>query len=605
MNAARFLSHLRSIGAEVEVSQGRLRVTMARGQLTEELKSEIAAQKGELLALLTHDPENDEVPALAPGAPRPLSLFQERLWFMYRWQPESTAYNMAAHWLSDGPVEVAAVVDAIVALAERHETLRSCFRENDGVPEAVVLAGVPVEVRDLRAKTAAEQRSTFEAERARELHRPFDLGKEAPSRFIVYRVTDDRVLTLLVAHHIAVDAWSMGLVGSYVTAAYAGTPLPAAPTRSYADYAAWQRSKLDADALKTDLDWWQSYLAGSPALSTLPSNRPRLTSPRGATREFRFDRALSEGVRSLARQSRVTVYMALTSALAAALHWYSGQERLLLGSPMGLRERPEFERMIGPFVNVLVLKLDLANDPTFSELLVRARGAVLDAHAHRDVPFERLVQRLKPAPAPGHAPLFQAAVVLHNGPDAVAIESGGALFDLSWFVREVDGEFVGGLEYRTDAYEDAAIGELIARLEAILRAAVKNPEERLASLPRLSEGERPPAQKPRDGAPGAANQATSLLADFARELEAGTLLAFTERRPEGASGRKTYSLDFSEVRRAALARTATASNASPSAVLCAAFVAFAHRYGGQTEFYAPLLADAPGSPGVPVLFGFR
>ena len=228
-----------------------------------------------------------------------------------------------------------------------------------------------------------------------------------------------------------------------------------------------------------------------PPVSSFPADYPRSAVPVGASHAFRFSRELSAGIQAMVREEGATVYMALLGACAAMLHWYTGQEDVVIGSPMGLRERPEFESVVGPFVNVLALRLGMSDDPTFADLLTRARGAVLDAHAHRHVSFERLVEYLNPARSLDHAPVFQVAVV-HHAPgagDDRPISSGGALFDLSWFVHEADSEMKSVIEYRSDVYTRETIAGVAARLEAILSAAVADRHRRLSELPLVTSAE--------------------------------------------------------------------------------------------------------------------
>ncbi len=394
LNAAELLERLRALGADVAVSDGRLRVSSPKGQLTDELKSSIAARKQELIALLSPR----DLIALPRTGDLPLSFFQERLWLLHHFQPQSTAYNLTATWTSEGPVDASYMARALSGILQRHEVLRSVFRDADGTPSVELLPeGAAVEIRDLRAlDNEDEQRLLIEEDGNEQVHTPFDLKHRPPARFMIYEISGDRLVTRLVAHHIAVDAWSMALIGREVTAAYDGREPPPASPFQYSDFAAWQRTGLESSYLKSELAWWERNLAGAPAVSTLPSLRSRRPFAPGAARVYRLGNELSSALRTLVREERVTPYMALVAACAAVLHSYSGQRDLVIGSPMGSRERPEFESIVGPFVSVLALRMDLNGDPTFTELLARARTAVLDAHAHRDVPFEKLVEHLKP-----------------------------------------------------------------------------------------------------------------------------------------------------------------------------------------------------------------
>jgi amino acid adenylation domain-containing protein len=305
---------------------------------------------------------------------------------------------------------------------------------------------------------------------------------------------DERTTTVMLAgHHIALDAWSIGLLVRELADDLARPGgLPATAPLQYADYAAWQRRTLDPQAIAVELDWWAQTLKGAPQLSVFAPDRMPDAPPSGTSLEFAWDAELSAGLRQLVREEGATVYMALLAACAALLRAHTGQGDLLLGSPMGVRERPEFETLVGPFVNLLVVRLDLADDPSFAELLRRARHALLEAHAHRQVPFEMLVERLKPVRTFNHSPLFQVAVVQHNATAQgdVSITGGGALHDLTWFVREVDGCFAGSLEYRSDLFSAAAIGRIASQLQTLLRAAVADRQRPISGLPLLTPAER-------------------------------------------------------------------------------------------------------------------
>ncbi len=494
MTAVALLAELSSLGIRLAAEDGRLRVNAPKGALTDELKARIAARKSELLELLSRPGHLGPAPLarVARDRPLPLSFFQERLWLLQRLDPTSTDYNLVTGWERTGLVEPERLLAAIRAVVARHEILRASFRDLESVPSIVLLPApqVPIEVHDLRGAPEPERSRLLQAGVDAALHTPFDLAA-GPARFAVYLLAADRAVTVVATHHIAVDAWSLRLLAGELDAAYEGRADGEPPPLQYVDYAAWQRGADDDRAIAADLAWWKKRLAGIPPVSTFPPDRPRTDRAAGAAHGFTLDRALSDRVRELARQEGATVYMALVAACAAALQWHTGQDDLVLGSPMGDRERPELEGMIGPFVNLLVLRLDLSDDPSFAELLRRARAMVLDAHEHRRVPFEKLVEQVKPVRSPELSPIFQVAVVHHNAPGATKpILGGGAIFDLTWFVHEDEGRLAGALEYRSDLYTPRTMARLAARLEAVLTAAAAEPHRRLSSFSLILEDER-------------------------------------------------------------------------------------------------------------------
>ena len=410
-----------------------------------------------------------------------------------RLEPGSTAYNIVAFWRCPEHVDSDRFVGGVQRLVARHEILRATFRDDgSGVPAVHLRDDNPVLVRDLGPLPEEELRRVVREAGEAASRSPFDLANEPPVRFVVFRWGAGQAALLVTAHHIAVDAWSMSLLERELAAACVGELGPP-PGVQYADYAAWQRGSEGSAEIAADVEWWRRTLAGAPPVSTFPADGARSPEARGALHGFEWSRELSEEVRALAQKHGATVYMALVAACAAVLHWQTGQDDVVLGSPMGDRDRPELETVVGPFVNLLALRLDLRDDPTFADLLVRAREAVLGAHEHRQAPFEKLVEVLKPVRSFEHAPLFQIAVVQHAaarpGDASAAIASGGAIFDLTWFVREIDGRLVGSLEYRADLYSKVTIERLARRLEAVLEAAVVDAGRRVSEVSLLTPDE--------------------------------------------------------------------------------------------------------------------
>jgi amino acid adenylation domain-containing protein len=493
LTAAEILSRLEALGMSVVADEGRLRVSGPRGQIDDELKAAIARRKDELLALVAG--RGDAVRRIARDGALPLSAFQERLWVLQRLDPDSTDYNIVSAWRSDEAVDAARVVAAIRAVVARHEILRSTFVDEGGQPSVRILGpeSVAVDRVDLGALEAGEQQRVIQEAAAAAAHAPFDLTTQPPLRCTVYAIDGGRAVALIAAHHVAVDAWSLGILGREIQAALEPAGLPPPPREvQYVDFAAWERSIQRSAAAAAELEWWRGRLAGVPPLSTLPTDRPRSDRATGGARAFAISPELSEGIRALARAEGATVYMALVAAMAVVLRWHTGQDDLVIAMPMGTRERPELEEMIGPFVNLLALRLDLSGDPSFAELLRRTRAAVLDAHEHRDVPFEKIVEEVRPVRSPEHAPLVQVAVVQHNAPVSATtvMFGGGAIYDLTCFFRDAGGQLGGGLEYRSDLYAVETIDAVIARVEAVLAAAVADRQRRLSEVSLLTPEER-------------------------------------------------------------------------------------------------------------------
>lgn len=495
MNAQELLDRLDAMGIELLAHEGRLRVSAARGSLDETLKQAIGEHKAELLTLLAartpgHAPP---LPRLPADGPLPLSLFQERLWILQQLEPQNTTYLLSASWRAPAGSSAAQLVAAIRRVHERQLGLRVVFSSDNGNPVARRVEVPEVPTHDLRGFDPLAQRQRVDADIEAAVHTPIDLAREAPVRFEVYILREDLLVVRAAAHHIAVDAWSLQILANDIARELAAPAPIDVPVLQYADYAAWQRRTSDPAVLAAELAWWEDLLKGAPQTSVFPADLPASDAPaRGATVDFEFDAEFSERLRQWVRGEHATVYMALLAATAALLRVHTGQGDLLIGSPMGVRERPEFEQVIGPFVNLQVLRLRLEDDPSFGELLRRARGAVLDAHEHRQVPFERVVERVRPVRSFQHSPLFQVAVVYHNAPaqQELLISSGGALHELTWFAREAGGRLVCSLEYRSDLYSHALVQRLASQLQTLLRAAVDRPEQPVSRLPLLSAEER-------------------------------------------------------------------------------------------------------------------
>lgn len=492
MNASKLWSKLASLGIDLSAAAGQLRVRARPGVITPELQKEIAQSKQELLAVLEAGPTETGLTRLPRNGSLPLSFFQERLWVIQRLDPESTAFNMVAMWLSARRTTVQERVARLRAVVSRHEVLRCVVDEQAETPCARPLApaDVVVEVVDIAGLSQSAQLERVTSDRLAATRRPFDLASEPPIRFTVYDA-GGHVVTLMAAHHIAIDAWSATLLRHEIEADPKIFETESGPFQ-YADYAAWQRRMHETADFSASLDWWAERLARIPQLSAVPADSVPAAQGVGATVPFSWNTPLSNGIRALAQAHGATLYMALVAAWAAVVGRHAHQDDIVLGSPMGSRELSALEMMVGPFVNLLVLRLDLSDDPTFIELLSRARSAVLDAHEHHHTSFEKLVERLKPARSLNRSPIFQTAVVLHSAAqdEDLEIHGGGAVHDMTWFVREVNDGIVGSLEYRSDIYTVETATRVVRHLELLLRSAIAEPALPVSKLALVSAEER-------------------------------------------------------------------------------------------------------------------
>ncbi|HEX7940824.1 MAG TPA: condensation domain-containing protein, partial [Gemmatimonadaceae bacterium] len=382
--------------------------------------------------------------------PLPLSYAQQRLWFIEQLDPGRFTYNVPRFLRLTGALDVAALETSLHELVRRHEVLRTRFAEVEGEPWQSIAADLDValEVEPVREGDVAERAQ-------REALRPFDLGTGPLIRARLLRVREDEHVMLLVMHHIVCDGWSMAILVRELGAAYlgarTGTPprLPELPVQ-YADFAQWQRRWLTGEVLDAQLAYWTRALAGAPPTLELPADRPRpaVRTARGEQLTRVLGGELTTALRALSRKEGATEFMTLLAAFGALLARYSGQHDIVVGSPIAGRNRAELEGLIGLFVNTLVLRVDTGGAPSFRELVGRVREVCLGAYAHQDLPFDKLVEVLKPERELNRTPLFQVMFALQNVPTAeldvagmtarpVGIHSGIAKFDLSVFVLDV------------------------------------------------------------------------------------------------------------------------------------------------------------------------
>ncbi|HKV12834.1 MAG TPA: amino acid adenylation domain-containing protein, partial [Thermoanaerobaculia bacterium] len=453
-----------------------------------ELASELAAGNREELP-----------PPVAPvprGGDLPLSFAQQRLCFLDGLTPGNPVYNLPGAVRLSGALDVAALAGSVAEVVRRHEALRTTFDTAAGRSRQVIApAGpVPLPVLDLSGlPSAAREREAWSLV-SEEARRPFDLVRGPLLRALLLRKDGGEHWFLLTLHHVVSDGWSQGifieeLAGLYAANA-AGYPaaLPPLPVQ-YADFAAWQRAWLDGPVLARQVGYWKRQLEGLPVLA-LPADRPRpeASSHRGAVERLRLGKDLVDGARALARREGSSLFMTLLSAFAILLSYRSGQEDLAIGTDVANRNVRETERMIGFFVNQLVLRVGLAGDPTGREVIARVRQVALGAYAHQDLPFEKLVETLAPARELNRTPLFQVKFVLQNAPRPplaaagltlapLEIDTGTAKFDLLWNLWESEeGGISGALEYSVDLYERATAKRLFALYERVLADLVARPE---------------------------------------------------------------------------------------------------------------------------------
>ncbi|WP_318199945.1 non-ribosomal peptide synthase/polyketide synthase [Streptomyces sp. SCL15-4] len=452
------------------------------------------------------------IPAADPDTPAPLSYAQQRLWFLDRFEPGGTDYTTLSALRLRGPLDTGALRTALDALVARHEALRTTFAEHDGQARQFVHPARPV---DLPVDDLADD-SALDALLEREAATPFDLATGPLLRARLARLADREHVLVLAVHHIVTDGWSGGVLardlGELYTAALENRrpDLPGLPVR-YTDYAAWQRARTER--AESDLAYWREALAGVTPLEP-PTDRPRpaVRTRTGALLTFTLPAALTERLRERGREADATLYMTLVTACQVLLARWAGQEDVTVGTVTAGRERPELHDVVGMFVNTLVLRARVRPELSFRELLAGVRTTVLEAFAHQEVPFERVVDAVQPERDTSRTPLFQVMVALHNldaepprlpglAVEPVTPPVRTAAFDLAFDFVESDGGLTGHLEYNTGLFDTDTAERLAARLRVLLEAAAEDPGRTVGRLPLMTGDERRQVLRDGQGAP--------------------------------------------------------------------------------------------------------
>jgi hypothetical protein len=423
------------------------------------------------------------------------------MWFLDQWEPGAPTQNGARAIRFSGDLDVAALEQALATVVERHESLRTVYTAERGEPLQVALEEwtLRLPVVDLQGHPDAE-RELHDRLRA-ESRRGFDLSADLMIRPTLYRLGSAEHVLLLAIHHIAFDASSDAVFNREVEEVYTairtgrGPDLPALPIQ-YADYAVWQRKRLQGALLAELETYWRTTLADAPEQLRLPTDRvrPAVQGHRGAHRHFSFESGIGRAVAELARSEGATPYMALLAAFNTLLYRFSGTEDITVGSPVAARSHVELEGLIGFFSNTLVLRNRLGGNPTFRDLVKRVRASTAGALAHQELPFEKLVECLHVRRDPGYNPLFQVNFRAQAGRrallqlpgvttvGAVPVDIGFSRFDLALELR-IDGEGISGyFEYDEDLFDVGTVDALAADLEELLQRIAQAPETRVLAL---------------------------------------------------------------------------------------------------------------------------
>ena len=455
--------------------------------------------------------ESSPIEPTTEVGPRPLSFTQEALWFLDQLAPGQPTFNVTAALRIKGTLDQSALERSLKELGRRHGALRTSFIATGGTPQQVVEphASLSLDMADLTELPLGLREDEARRRALDESRRPFDLSRGPLAHLSLLRLGDDDHALFLTMHHLITDGWSFGVAASELATLYEAdrhglpSPLPDPPIQ-YADFARWQRDQFESGAWSAQIECWKRRLAGVPALE-LPMDRPRppIRSARGALHQLVLSPELSAMVRTVALREGVTPFMTLLAAFQLVLSRWSGQDDFAIGVPAANRSRPETERLIGYFVNMIALRADLSGNPSVRDFLARVREVALEAFENQEVPLEILIPALAPRRDASRSPLFQVMFVLQNNPmPAVDVPglafsplnldqgTGTSKFDLSLGFEDTPGGFTGSVEFNTDLFNAATIERFSQQYIKALEYVVDKPERRLSEMSLLTDAER-------------------------------------------------------------------------------------------------------------------
>ena len=522
VTAAALLDRLRARDIKIILDAGQLRISAPRGELDDVLRATIVARRAEIIAALessgiaapTATGNDDSIHRISRDGPLPLSSAQQRLWFLDQLDPGLSHYNIGNAVRCSGPLNLPAMRQAINHVVERHESFRTRIGQREGDPWLEILeeSQTTVEFVDMSATSAR----TYEAD-ARELvetilRKPFDMARGALAAFMIIRLAEDEHVLVFSMHHVVSDGWSMGILLGEIWKIYnalvaGGTlglkPLPV----DYVDYAARERERSSPRRLEEPLAYWKQQLQGAPVVLELPTDhaRPPKLSYRGDLINRLFDNQLIGKLNTLSRDHKATLFMTMLAAWLVLLHRYSGQDDIVIGSPVAHRDLEALEGVIGCLVNNIALRSRLEGNPTFADFLHQVKQTALAGLDHGELPFDRLVEALNPHRVVSHAPIFQVLFTMMSFPGQAAQPTGLALedvdastrasrFDLTIEIGSVQigrdkGKMQARYEYNSDLFDKVTIERLANHFDNLLSAIVADPSERVRDLPLMLSAE--------------------------------------------------------------------------------------------------------------------
>ncbi len=499
------ISLLRSLNVKIWVDGENLRLSAPANTITPELRQNLTRYKTELIAFLREAAQpvtGDQ--AIKPLRPRPvhvpLSFSQEQLWFLAQMQPESPMYNVPQAFRLRGPLDFSILQNSLAQVIARHESLRTIFTSQNGLPVQVVLPYTGFSLQRIQA-------GDWQAWLKTETNCPFDLVRGPLFRSALLEIGPDEHILFINTHHIATDGWSDSLFLREVSTCYAATlenKTPLLPTLpiQYCDFAAWQRELLQGKMISNQVNYWRKQFQDVSTQLEIPTDfsRPATQTFRGKSHESPIPPGLLEKIKVFSNLKGVTPFMTLLAAFDVLLYRYSGQDKFTIGTPVANRTRAETESVIGMFINTITLRADMGKDIIFLNLLEKVRETCLEAYAHQDVPFEKLVSELKLPRDMSRNPLFQIMFVLQNTPaselilpniqvEELPIPTETSKFDFTFYITQSTRGDILKIQYCTDLFSEKTIQGMARHYLRLLESILAAPEQKITELPLLTEEE--------------------------------------------------------------------------------------------------------------------
>ncbi|WP_413160445.1 amino acid adenylation domain-containing protein [Capilliphycus salinus ALCB114379] len=492
----------------------RLRFSAPEEVLTDDFIAELKQRKSEIISFISEVQQSVQSPleAIQPVSRQqdlPLSFAQQRLWFLEQLQPDTATFNIPTAVRLSGELNIGVFEQTLNEIIRRHEILRTNFILKDGQPVQVISADtiLKLEQLDLQHPDKSEREAEVIRLMTEESQKPFNLAKDLLLRVTLLKLDKAEFVVFLTLHHIISDGWSMEIFIRELVSIYTAfcekkpSPLPELSIQ-YADFATWQRQRLQGEFLEKQLSYWKQQLPGTLPVLQLPTDFPRsrIQSFRGANQTFTISDDLTQKIRTISQAEGATLFVFLLAVYKVLLYRYTGLENIIVGSPVANRNRKEIEGLIGFFVNTLVLRSSLKGNPTFQEFLQQVKKKTWEAYDHQDLPFEKLVEHLHPERDLSYNPLFQVKFRLENAPQtdfklpgltlsSLKQTNPTAKLDLSLDIYETPSGLVGGFEYNRDLFKPETISRLVEHFQTLLEEIVNNPDKRIGELSLLTSKE--------------------------------------------------------------------------------------------------------------------